>query len=109
MAHLPNAEWVGKCDDDTLINVPGLRFLGPSVSEKAGIVSFTIDGLAASDIAAFLDGHGIAVREGHHCTLPLHKKLGISASVRASFYLYNTREEVEKLADSVKTTVAFFG
>lgn len=94
---------------DLLINVPGLRFLGPGVSEKAGIVSFTIDGLAASDIAAFLDGHGIAVREGHHCTLPLHKKLGISASVRASFYLYNTREEVEKLADSVKTTVAFFG
>lgn len=94
---------------DLLINVPGLRFLGPGISEKAGIVSFTIDGLAASDIAAFLDGHGIAVREGHHCTLPLHKKLGISASVRASFYLYNTREEVEKLADSVKTTVAFFG
>nr|WP_233216438.1 cysteine desulfurase [Blastopirellula marina] len=94
---------------DLLLNVPGLRFLGPGVSEKAGIVSFTIDGLAASDVAAFLDGHGIAVREGHHCTLPLHKKLGISASVRASFYLYNTREEVEKLADSVKTTVAFFG
>lgn len=94
---------------DLLASIPGLRFLGPSITEKAGIVSFTIDGLAASDVAAFVDGHGIAVREGHHCTLPLHKKLGISASVRASFYLYNTREEVEKLADSVKTTVAFFG
>ncbi len=94
---------------ELLADVPGLRILGPDVSKKAGIVSFVIEGLAASDIATFLDGRGIAVREGHHCTLPLHKKLGISASVRASFYLYNTREEVEKLADAVKTTVDFFG
>ncbi|MEW4453276.1 SufS family cysteine desulfurase [Bremerella sp. JC817] len=92
-----------------LADVPGLRILGPDVTKKAGIVSFVIDGLAASDIATFLDGRGIAVREGHHCTLPLHKKLGISASVRASFYLYNTREEVEKLADAVRTSVEFFG
>ncbi|WDI45136.1 aminotransferase class V-fold PLP-dependent enzyme [Bremerella sp. P1] len=94
---------------ELLADVPGLKILGPDVSKKAGIVSFVIDGLAASDIATFLDGRGIAVREGHHCTLPLHKKLGISASVRASFYLYNTREEVEKLADAVRTTVEFFG
>ncbi|MBA2117218.1 aminotransferase class V-fold PLP-dependent enzyme [Bremerella alba] len=92
-----------------LADVPGLKIYGPDVSKKAGIVSFTIEGLAASDIATFLDGRGIAVREGHHCTLPLHKKLGISASVRASFYLYNTQEEVEKLANAVKTTVKFFG
>ncbi|QDU77675.1 putative cysteine desulfurase [Bremerella volcania] len=94
---------------ELLADVPGLKILGPDVSKKAGIVSFVIDGLAASDVATFLDGRGIAVREGHHCTLPLHKKLGISASVRASFYLYNTREEVEKLADAVRTTVEFFG
>ncbi|MEW4563393.1 cysteine desulfurase [Bremerella sp. JC770] len=94
---------------ELLADVPGLKILGPDVTKKAGIVSFVIDGLAASDIATFLDGRGIAVREGHHCTLPLHKKLGISASVRASFYLYNTREEVEKLADAVRTTVDFFG
>lgn len=94
---------------ELLARTPGLHIIGPDVSEKAGIVSFTIDGLAASDVAAFLDGHGIAVREGHHCALPLHRKLGITASVRASFYLYNTREEVRKLADSVNTTVAFFG
>ncbi|MBI1248938.1 SufS family cysteine desulfurase [bacterium] len=94
---------------ELLSDVKGLRILGPEVTAKAGIVSFVVDGLAASDVATFLDGRGVAVREGHHCTLPLHKKLGISASVRASFYLYNTREEVEKLSDAVHAAVEFFG
>ena len=84
-----------------LADVPGLRILGPDVSKKAGIVSFVIDGLNAFDIAALLDSRGVAVREGHHCTMPLHQKYGISASVRASFYMYNTRTEVERLAEAV--------
>lgn len=85
-----------------LADVPGLRILGPEVTRKAGIVSFVIEGINPFDIAALLDSRGVAVREGHHCTMPLHEKYGISASVRASFYLYNTRSEVERLAEGVK-------
>jgi len=92
-----------------LQEVPGLRILGPEPNQKAGIVSFVIDGLSPFDIAALLDSRGIAVREGHHCTMPLHKKLGIESSVRASFYLYNTREECERLAEGIKSAVSILG
>ncbi len=73
----------------------GVRFLGPSPEQKAGIVSFTVEGIHSHDVAQLLDRHGVAVRAGHHCAMPLHRKLGISASSRASFYLYNTTAEVD--------------
>jgi len=79
----------------------GVRFLGPEPEEKAGIVSFTVEGVHAHDVAQLLDRHGIAVRAGHHCTMPLHKALGINASTRASFYLYNTLDEVDKLGEAL--------
>lgn len=78
--------------------IGGVRFLGPGPAEKGGIVSFTVAGVHAHDVAQLLDRQGIAIRAGHHCTMPLHKRLGIQASARASFYFYNTPEEIDQLA-----------
>jgi cysteine desulfurase/selenocysteine lyase len=81
--------------------VPGVRILGPAPEHKGGIVSFVVDRVHAHDVAQLLDRKGIAVRAGHHCAMPLHKHLGITASARASFYLYNTPAEVDALAEAV--------
>jgi cysteine desulfurase/selenocysteine lyase len=86
---------------ELLTDLGGVRFLGPAPEHKAGIVSFTFDKIHAHDIAQLLDRHGVAVRAGHHCAMPLHKRLGINASARASFYFYNTLEEVERLASAL--------
>ena len=83
---------------EVLEGVGDVRFLGPPPEDKGGIVSFTLAGLHAHDVAQLLDRQGMAVRAGHHCTMPLHKRLGINASTRASFYLYNTLAEVDLLA-----------
>ena len=85
-----------------------MRFLGPSPEAKAGIVSFTVEGVHAHDVAQLLDRQGIAIRAGHHCTMPLHKRLGVSASTRASFYFYNTREEIGQLAQGLVETRRLF-
>lgn len=87
--------------------LPGLRLLGPAQG-GTGLVTFTIDGVHPHDLSTFLDGRGIAIRGGHHCTMPLHKKLGLSASARASFHLYNTHAEVECLVESVEAAIKFF-
>lgn len=79
----------------------GVRILGPAPEEKAGIVSFVVDGVHAHDVAYLLDRHGVAVRAGHHCAMPLHERLGVVASNRASFYLYNTMDEVEALGEGI--------
>jgi cysteine desulfurase/selenocysteine lyase len=91
---------------ERLSTIEGVRLLGPSPLEhgpdvRAGLVSFVLDRPHAHDIAQLLDREGIAVRAGHHCTQPLHDRLGISASTRASFYLYNTLAEVDTLADAL--------
>jgi cysteine desulfurase/selenocysteine lyase len=85
-------------------DIPGLRILGPSVEHKSGIVSFVIDSVHAHDVAQWLDRRGIAVRAGHHCAMPLHQSLGITASARASFYFYNTPDEVDQFVDAVAET-----
>jgi cysteine desulfurase / selenocysteine lyase len=89
---------------DLLNGIAGVLILGPDVSHKAGIVSFTLDGIHPHDIAQVLDWHGVAVRAGHHCTQPLHARLGINASTRASFYFYNTLAEVDALGDAIVAT-----
>ncbi|MEM8865752.1 MAG: cysteine desulfurase [Planctomycetota bacterium] len=89
--------WRQLCDLD------GVRLLGPDPEYRAGLVSFVLDRPHAHDIAQLLDRDGIAVRAGHHCTQPLHDWLGITASTRASFYLYNTPSEVDQLVASIKT------
>jgi cysteine desulfurase/selenocysteine lyase len=82
---------------EVLQNVGCVNFLGPPVEDKSGIVSFTVDGLHPHDVAQLLDRHGVAIRAGHHCAMPLHKRLGIVASNRASFYFYNTLAEIDQL------------
>jgi cysteine desulfurase/selenocysteine lyase len=85
-----------------LREIDGLTILGPSADVTCGIVSFVVDGVSAQDISVLLDLQGIAIRAGHHCTMPLHEYLGIAASCRASFYLYNTLTEVDYMVDRLQ-------
>jgi cysteine desulfurase/selenocysteine lyase len=86
---------------EQLAGVPGLKIYGPPPSEKGAIVSFTIDGTSAEDLAQLLGIRGVFVRHGHHCTMPLHELLGVPATVRASFGMYNTRGDVDALVESL--------
>ncbi|TWP51959.1 cysteine desulfurase [Lentzea tibetensis] len=90
--------------------VPGVRIIGPTSTEnRGGAVSFVIDGVHPHDAGQVLDSLGIAVRVGHHCAWPLHRALGVPASVRASFYLYNSLDEVDALVSGVREAQRFFG
>lgn len=80
-----------------------VTILGPACSQKGGIVSFVVQGIHAHDVAQLLDREGIAIRAGHHCAMPLHKRLGIQASNRASFYFYNTPHEVDRLVAAIQS------
>lgn len=82
---------------DRLAEVPGLRALGPEARQRGGVAAFTLPGVHPHDVAQILDRDGIAVRAGHHCAQPLHEKFGLPATTRASFYVYNTRAEVDRL------------
>ena len=80
--------------------------MGPSDERKrTGLISFTIEGIHAHDIAGILDSKGIAIRAGHHCAAPLHAKLGIDASARISFQIYNTKEEINYFVDALKNGI----
>jgi cysteine desulfurase/selenocysteine lyase len=93
-----------------LAGIDGLRILGPAEPEDRGTaISFEVDGVHPHDVSQVLDELGIAVRAGHHCAWPLHRALGVQASTRASFYLYNTHEEVTALADGIRQAQQFFG
>ena len=93
-----------------LAGIGGLRILGPAEPEDRGTaISFEVDGVHPHDVSQVLDELGIAVRAGHHCAWPLHRALGVQASTRASFYLYNTHEEVTALADGIRQAQKFFG
>jgi cysteine desulfurase/selenocysteine lyase len=87
--------------DSGLRSIEGVRVIGPTPEHKGGIVSFHVDGIHSHDIAQQLDTLGIAVRAGHHCTMPLHQALGLTATTRASFYFYNTLEEADRLIEAV--------
>lgn len=86
---------------ERLEEVPGVRVLGPPASERGGVAAFTFEGLHPHDIAQVLDRSGIAVRAGHHCAMPLHEKFQIPASTRASFYVYNTEQDVDRLIEGL--------
>ncbi|MBB2205225.1 cysteine desulfurase [Gluconacetobacter takamatsuzukensis] len=90
-----------------LAEVPGLRVVG-APAERGGVISFTMDDVHPHDIATLLDRNGIAVRAGHHCAEPLMRRLGLSATARASFALYTTREEVDALAATLTQIRGFF-
>lgn len=93
--------------EQKLREIPDVRIVGES-SQKAGIVSFVMDGVHPHDIGTILDSEGIAIRAGHHCCMPLMKRLGVAATSRASFSLYNTMEEVDRLVAGVKLVKEMF-
>ncbi len=94
---------------EALADIQGVRVLGPlTTQDRGGAVSFIIDEVHPHDAGQVLDELGIAVRTGHHCAWPLHRALGVQASTRASFYLYNTPDEVDALADGIRTAQKFF-
>jgi cysteine desulfurase/selenocysteine lyase len=86
---------------ERLEEVPGVKVFGPSAEQRGGVTSFTLAGVHPHDISQILDEQGIAIRAGHHCAQPLHDKFGIPATARASFYLYNTNSEVDKLVEAI--------
>ncbi len=77
--------------------------------DRGGAISFTVEDVHPHDLSQVLDDRGVAVRAGHHCAWPLHRALGVQASTRASFYLYNTSEEVQALVDGIRAAQKFFG
>lgn len=92
-----------------LAEVPQVRIIGPQTTQRrASPVSFVLDGVHAHDVGQVLDDEGVAVRVGHHCAAPLHRRFGISATARASFAMYNTLDEVDRLVAGVKRAVEFF-
>src|SRR5215831_5233761 len=89
--------------------IDGLRILGPTeLADRGSAVSFRLEGIHPHDVSQVLDDRGVAVRAGHHCAWPLHRAFGVQASTRASFYLYNTADEVEALADGIRMAQKFF-
>lgn len=90
--------------------IPGLRIAGPSTPEnRGGAIAFAVDGIHPHDLGQLIDSRGISIRTGHHCAWPIHRKLGVQASARASFYLYNTQDEIDALVDAITYTQDFFG
>jgi len=94
---------------ERLEEIPDVKVLGPSADKKGGVAAFTLKGVHPHDVAQILDTYGIAVRAGHHCAQPLHEKFGITATTRASFYIYNFKEEVDKLVDGIYQVKKIFG
>lgn len=86
---------------ERLEDIPGVKVFGPTAEKKGGVAAFTLEGVHPHDVAQILDGEGVAVRAGHHCAQPLHEKFGLPATTRASFYLYNTLAEVDKLVEGI--------
>jgi len=94
---------------DTLGAIDGVRLLGPaSPDEHAAVVSFVIDGVHPHDVATIFDGHGVAVRAGHHCAQPVMARYDLPATTRASFYVYNDVDDIERLADAIHATQRLF-
>lgn len=94
---------------ERLEEIPGVKLFGPSADKKGGVAAFTLEGVHPHDVAQILDRDGIAVRAGHHCAQPLHEKFGIPATSRASFYLYNTKAEVDLLVNGIYKVKELFG
>ncbi|TML07960.1 MAG: aminotransferase class V-fold PLP-dependent enzyme, partial [Actinobacteria bacterium] len=92
---------------DSLRALPGLRIIG-TAKEKASVISFTIEGVHPHDIGTILDQEGIAIRTGHHCAQPLMMRFNVPATGRASFGLYNTREEVDALVSGLRKVIEVF-
>ena len=92
-----------------LRELPGITLFGPDGDDRAGVISFVLDGAHPHDIASILDGEGVAVRAGHHCAQPLMRRLDVTATARASVYVYNTEEDVDQLVGALETVNSIFG
>ena len=94
---------------DGLSQIQGVKIIGPvDIKDRGGVISFTIDGVHPHDVGQYLDQHGIAVRTGHHCAWPLMRKLNLVGTTRASFHLYNTPDDVNKLLSAVSQVQSYF-
>ena len=94
---------------EALNEVDGLKVFGPTADYKGAVASFTLAGVHPHDVAQILDSEGIAVRAGHHCAMPLHEKFNLPATTRASFYIYNTVDEVDALVAALGKVQQIFG
>ncbi len=95
---------------DGLAAIAGVRIIGPNENiDRGGAVSFVVEGIHAHDVGQILDDEGVAVRVGHHCAWPLMRRLGLPATARASFAVYNTLDEVDQLVAAVRKAQSFFG
>ncbi|MGD7001243.1 cysteine desulfurase [Corynebacterium halotolerans] len=93
-----------------LAAIEGLRILGPTdTASRGGAISFVVDGIHPHDLGQVLDDNGVSIRVGHHCAWPLHRCMDAQSTARASFYLYNTHEEIDVLVDAIQTAKEFFG
>jgi len=94
---------------ERLPHIPGLRLYGPTKRDaRGGSLSFSLEGVHPHDIATILDGVGVAVRAGHHCTQPLHRYLDVQATTRASLYIYNLPEEIDRLVAGLERARKLF-
>ncbi|HLE96168.1 MAG TPA: cysteine desulfurase [Candidatus Thermoplasmatota archaeon] len=109
-------DWVERHERDLveyghrrLLDVPGLQILGPPASRRGGVLAFTLGDVHAHDLASLMDDGGVAIRAGHHCAQPLMDHLGLASAARASFYVYNTRAEVDALVEALTRARGVFG
>lgn len=101
---------LGQLLAEGIAEIPGIRLIGAAAGQpRAGLAAFHVEGVHPHDVGQLLDEKGIAVRVGHHCAQPLHRALGLIASTRASGYIYNTTEDVERFVDQLSTVRAYFG
>ncbi|KQB85794.1 cysteine desulfurase [Corynebacterium lowii] len=95
---------------ERLGGVDKLRIVGPRTAEnRGGAISFVVEGVHPHDLGQVLDDHGVCIRVGHHCAWPVHRSLSAQSTARASFYLYNTRDEVDSLVEAIESAKKFFG
>jgi cysteine desulfurase/selenocysteine lyase len=92
---------------ERMTKLPGLRVLGPT-KDRTGVISFVMDAAHPHDLTTFADRYGLAMRGGHHCNQPLMRRFGVTGTTRASFYLYNTREEIDRMIDILEKAIQFF-
>jgi cysteine desulfurase/selenocysteine lyase len=93
---------------EALSEVPDLTVYGPPAAERGGVVSFDVKGIHAHDLATILDRRQVAIRAGHHCAQPLMDRLDVSATARASFYVYTKREEIDVMIEGIRDAQGIF-
>jgi cysteine desulfurase / selenocysteine lyase len=98
---------LARCAAERLTELPGIRIFGPS-QERGALVGFVMDAAHPHDLTTFADQYGLAMRGGHHCNQPLMRRFGVSGTTRASFYFYNTMEEIDRMIEILHAAVRFF-